>query len=354
MQPIFHRVMSTSTALGLLAGLGIAGGMGLPLGIASAEAQDELNVYSARHYEADDALFSGFTKETGIEVNIIEGSDEELVTRIVNEGANSPADVLITVDAGRLWRADQEGVFQPVESEVLEERIPANLRHPDGHWFGFSTRIRTLYYNPEIVDEPPQTYEDLAAPRFEGLVCIRSSSNIYNLSLMASLIEHHGAEKAEEWANGVVSNFARDPQGGDTDQIRGVASGECGVALANHYYYMRLVRSDDDADQEVVENTELVWANQEGRGAHQNVSGAGVLQNAPHKDAAVKFLEYLATDEAQAYFANGNNEYPAVESALDNPVLEEFGRPKLDDVNVSVYGENQPEAQMIFDRAGWK
>ncbi|MFC4351547.1 Fe(3+) ABC transporter substrate-binding protein [Fodinicurvata halophila] len=354
MSHLLRRMTSATTALGLVGSLGLASGLAMTLDIAPAHAEDELNIYSARHYESDDQLFTGFTEATGIEVNIIEGSDEELVTRIVNEGANSPADVLITVDAGRLWRANQEEIFQPVTSEVLEERIPSNLRHPDGHWFGFSTRIRAIYYNPELVEDPPQTYEDLADPRFENLVCIRSSSNIYNLSLMASLIEHHGAEEAEDWANAVVDNFARDPQGGDTDQIRGVASGECGVAVANHYYYMRLVRSDDEADQEVVESTELVWPNQDGRGAHQNISGAGVLKNAPHKDAAVKFLEYLATDEAQAYFANGNNEYPVVEEALDNEVLEEFGRPKLDEVNVSVYGENQPEAQMIFDRAGWK
>ncbi|WP_366554390.1 Fe(3+) ABC transporter substrate-binding protein [Aquibaculum sediminis] len=333
---------------------GLVGGLAFLAMAPAAQAEGELNIYSARHYDSDAALYRDFTEQTGIEINLIEGSGEELVARILNEGANSPADVFITVDAGRLWRAEQEGIFQAVSSETLEERIPDYLRHPEDLWYGFSTRARTLYYNPEIVEEPPTSYEDLADPRFEGLVCIRSSSNIYNLSLMASLIDVHGEEGATEWAEAVVNNFARDPQGGDTDQIKGVASGECGVAVANHYYYLRLVRSDDPDDQAVVEKAELVWPNQDGRGVHVNVSGAGVAANAPNPDAALTFLEYLTTDSAQTYFTEGNNEYPVVEGVLDNPVLEEFGVPKAHEINVAVYGENQPLAQMIFDRVGWR
>lgn len=333
---------------------GLVGGLGFAVALTSAAAAQELNIYSARHYDTDQQLFDGFTEATGITINLIEGSGEELVARILNEGANSPADILITVDAGRLWRAEQEGVFQQVTSEILEERIPAYLRHPEGLWFGFSTRARALYYNPEIVDEPPTSYEDLTDPRFEGLVCLRSGSNIYNLSLMASLIDVHGEEGATEWAEGVVANFARDPAGGDTDQIKGVASGECGVAVANHYYYLRLLRSDKPEDQAVVEAAKLVWPNQDDRGVHVNVSGAGLVTTAPNPDAAVRFLEYLTTDEAQAYFAQGNNEYPVVEGVLDNPELEAFGNPKRHELNVAVYGENQPLAQMIFDRVGWR
>jgi len=348
-----HRRQLTATA----ALTGLVGGLGLALAATAATpalAHDELNIYSARHYDTDDQLFEGFTEATGIRINLIEGSGEELVARILNEGANSPADILITVDAGRLWRAEQEGIFQSVSSETLEERVPDYLRHPDGLWFGFSTRARALYYNPELVDEPPTSYEDLTDPRFEGLVCLRSGSNIYNLSLMSSMIEVHGEEGATEWAEGIVANFARDPQGGDTDQIRGVATGECGVAVANHYYYLRLVRSDDPADQAVVEATELVWPNQDDRGVHVNVSGAGVVATAPNRDAAVAFLEYLTTEEAQVYFAQGNNEYPVVAGILDNPELEAFGDPKRHELNVAVYGENQPLAQMIFDRVGWR
>ncbi len=330
-----------------------AGALTVPASAAFAQ-DDVLNIYSARHYQTDEALYEDFTKETGIQINRIEGKDDALIERLRSEGASSPADVLITVDAGRLWRAEEAGLFQSIESDVLDERIPENLQHPENKWFGFSTRARVIYVNPELVQDPPQTYEDLADPKYDGLVCIRSSSNIYNLSLMASMIEHHGEEAAQKWAEGVVSNFARDPQGGDTDQIRAVASGECGISVGNTYYFVRLLKSDDPADREVAEKVELVWPNQDGRGVHVNVSGAGVVANAPHKAAAVKFLEYLASDSAQGYFANGNNEYPVVDGVLENPELEALGDPKIDPVNVSVYGENQPLAQMVYDRAGWK
>lgn len=325
---------------------------------ADAVAAQELNVYSSRHYQTDERLYAAFERETGITINRIEADADALIERIKSEGTNSPADVLITVDAGRLWRAEQEGLLQPVDSEVLGARIPAHLRDPEGRWFGFSTRARVIVYNEELVDPGAlelDGYEDLADPRFAGMVCIRSSSNVYNLSLLGSLVAHHGEEAAEAWARGVVDNFARSPQGGDTDQIKAVASGECAVGVANHYYYVRLAQSDDPADREVAENVGVIFPNQDDRGTHINISGAGVVTHAPNPEAAVRFLEYLAGDDAQRHFAEGNNEYPAVAGvAVDNPVLAEFGEFKADALNVAAYGNHQPLAQMIFDRVGWR
>ncbi|WP_119462276.1 Fe(3+) ABC transporter substrate-binding protein [Rhodospirillaceae bacterium SYSU D60014] len=339
----------------LLTSLAAVTGIALLAGAGGQAAAQELNIYSSRHYQTDEALYSTFTEQTGIRINRIEDKEDPLIARLKAEGMNSPADVLITVDVGRLWRADQEGLFQPINSKVLEERIPDNLRHPDGHWFGFSTRARVIFYNKDMVDPAEiSTYEDLADSKWNDMICIRSSSNIYNLSLLASLVAHHGEEKAQEWAEGVVANFARDPQGGDTDQIRAVGTGECGLAVANTYYFVRLLQSDDPADKEVVENVGVIFPNQDGRGTHVNISGAGVLKNAPHKEAAVKFLEYLASDEAQRYFAHGNNEYPVVEGVTESDALSTLGDFKADKINVSLYGENQPLAQKIFDRAGWK
>ncbi|MEJ2514848.1 MAG: Fe(3+) ABC transporter substrate-binding protein [Gammaproteobacteria bacterium] len=319
-------------------------------------AEQVLNVYSARHYQSDDALYAAFTDRTGIQVRRIEGKDDALIERIQQEGDASPADVLITVDAGRLWRAQQAGLFQPVESPVLDERIPASLRDDEGRWYGFSTRARIIFYNKERIEpEGLDTYEDLADPRWKGEVCARTGGNIYNLSLMASMIAHHGLEDAEAWAEGVVANFARDPQGGDTDQIRAVAAGECGIAIANSYYFARLMNSDDPADQEVVEKVGWIFPNQDGRGAHVNVSGAGVLTHAPHPAAGLAFLEFLSSPEAQTLYARGNNEYPVVAGAsLDNPALEKLGQFKADDLAASLYGEHQAEAQKALDRAGWK
>ncbi|MDI5890397.1 Fe(3+) ABC transporter substrate-binding protein [Halomonas rhizosphaerae] len=320
-----------------------------------AAAAEELNVYSARHYDSDEALYAAFTEQTGVEVNVLEGDSDQLIQRLKLEGEASPADVMITVDAGRLWRGEQEDIFASVDSEVLDERLPDYMRHPEGKWFGFSQRVRAIFIDPTEVDADEITsYEDLADPKFEGQVCIRSSNNIYNQSLLASLIAHHGEEEAEAWAKGVVDNFARDPEGGDTDQIRGVASGECNIALANHYYYVRLVNSDQEADREAAEKVEIVFPNQDGRGAHVNVGGAGMVKGAPNEENAVRFLEFLASDEAQALFATGNYEFPAVESAETDGVIASWGDFKKDDLNVSVLGENNPEAIRIFDRVGWR
>jgi iron(III) transport system substrate-binding protein len=324
---------------------------------ASAFAQGNvLNLYSSRHYQTDEALYAGFTQQTGIRINRIEASEDALIARIRSEGERSPADVLITVDAGRLWRAEQMGLFQPVRSAALDARIPASFREPGGLWFGFSMRARVIAYAKARVQpgEVP-TYESLAEPKWKGRLCVRSSSNIYNLSLMGALIEQLGEAQAEGWAKAVRANMARDPKGGDTDQLKAVAAGECDVAISNHYYYARLARSAKAEDRAVAEKVGVVFPNQAGRGAHVNVSGAGVLKHAPNREAAVKFLEYLASDDAQRYFADGNNEWPVVASVrVNNPALAALGAFKYDPLNVAVLGRNQPAAQKLYDRAAWK
>jgi iron(III) transport system substrate-binding protein len=315
-----------------------------------------LNLYSARHYQTDEALYTNFTRATGIKVNRIEGGEDALMERIRNEGPNSPADVLITVDAGRLWRAEDMGLFAPVKSKLLEARIPANYRDPNGHWFGFSTRARIIAYHKDRIKPSELTsYEDLADPRFKGRICTRSASHVYNLSLMGSIIGALGEEKAEAWARGVSANLARAPKGGDTDQLRSVAAGECDIALSNTYYYVRIMRSDKPEDKKLIEKVGVIWPNQNGRGTHVNISGGGMLKHSPHREAAVRFLEYLASDEAQVYFADGNNEWPVVPRvATHNPALMALGSFKADPINIAVIGKNQPLAQKIFDRAGYK
>ena len=322
-----------------------------------AHAQDKiLNLYSSRHYQTDEALYSGFTKATGIKVNRIEAGEDALIERIRNEGERSPADVMVTVDAGRLWRAEQLGLFQPVKSAVLEARIPLSFREPGGLWFGFSLRARLIAYNKAKVKAGELTsYEDLTDPKWKGRVCMRSSSNIYNLSLMGALIDHLGEAKAEAWARSVRNNFAREPKGGDTDQLKSVAAGECDVTISNQYYYARLARSQKAEERAVAEKVAVVFPNQSSWGTHVNVSGAGVMKHAPHREAAIRFLEYLASDEAQRYFADGNNEWPVVASVqVVNPVLSAFGAFKYDPLNVAVLGRNQPAAQKLYDRVAWK
>jgi iron(III) transport system substrate-binding protein len=322
-----------------------------------AAGQDKVvNVYSGRHYQTDEALYAGFTKATGIKVNRIEASEDAIIERIRNEGERSPADVMITVDAGRLWRADQFGLFQPVKSATLEKRIPESLRHPDGHWFGFSTRARVIAYNKARVKTGEiSTYEELADPKWKGRVCMRSSTNVYNLSLMGALIDHLGEARAEAWAKGVRENLAQEPKGGDTDQLKAVAAGLCDVTVSNQYYYARLARSTKPDEKQVAEQLGVVFPNQASWGTHVNISGAGVLKQAPHREAAIKFLEYLASDEAQRYFADGNNEWPAVRGVkVDNPVLNALGDFKADRLNVAVLGKNQPSSQKIYDRVAWK
>ena len=336
----------------------------LPLALSAAllsgpaPAQDNkvLNLYSSRHYQTDEALYTNFTKLTGIRINRIEAGEDPLIERIRGEGERSPADVLLTVDAGRLWRAEQLGFFQPVKSAVLDARIPASFREANGLWYGFSLRARLIAYNKaKVKPEELPAYETLADPKWKGRICMRSSTNVYNLSLMGAMIDHLGAAKAEAWAKAVKANLARDPKGGDTDQLKSVAAGECDVTLSNQYYYARLVRSQKPDEREIAQRVGVVFPNQGNWGTHVNISGAGVMKNAPHREAAIRFLEYLASDEAQRYFADGNNEWPVVASVkLDNPVLKLFGDFKRDALNVAVLGRNQPESQKIYDRVAWK
>ncbi|MEA5465915.1 Fe(3+) ABC transporter substrate-binding protein [Leptothoe sp. PORK10 BA2] len=314
-----------------------------------------VNVYSARHYDVDDALFESFTEQTGIKVNLVEGESDELLERIKTEGEASPADVFITVDAGRLWRAEQAGIFQPVSSAVLDETVPPSLRHPDGLWYGLTKRARVLIYNVDAVDPGElSTYEALAEPVWNGRVCVRSSSNIYNQSLLGSLVETIGLEETEAWAQGLVNNFARDPEGGDVDQIKAVAAGQCDVAIANHYYWARLAKSDEPESQDVVSKTAVFFPNQDDRGVHVNISGFGMVAGADNEENAIAFLEFLVSPEAQEVFANSNNEYPVAEGTPIEPIVAELGEFKMDEVNVTAYGRNNPEVVKLVDRVGWK
>nr|WP_245175750.1 Fe(3+) ABC transporter substrate-binding protein [Cupriavidus sp. AcVe19-6a] len=328
----------------------------LTLPLAAAAQEKVLNLYTARHYQTDEALYANFTKQTGIKINRIEGQEDPLLERIRNEGANSPADVFITVDIGRLWRAQQAGVFAPVKSKVLDSRIPAKYRDPNGEWFGFSARGRVIAYNKTALKAGDiATYEDLADPKWKGKVCTRSSGHVYNLSLVSSLIAHDGEARTEQWARGVAANLARAPKGGDTDQLKAVAAGECDVAISNTYYIARLLKSTKPEDKAVADKLGVVWPNQKSQGVHMNISGGGMLKHAPNKEAAVKFLEYLASDEAQRYFADGNNEWPVVQGVkVSNPALDALGEFKADSINVAELGKYQPQAQKLLDRAGFK
>jgi iron(III) transport system substrate-binding protein len=324
---------------------------------AHAQAGDKvLNLYSARHYQTDEALYENFTKQTGIKLNRIELGDEPLLQRLKSEGANSPADVILLVDAARLWRAQIEGLFLPVQSKALESAVPANLRANDGSWFGFSTRARVVVYNKAAVKaEDVDTYEELADPKNKGKVCTRSGSHPYNLSLFGAVMQHLGEPATEAWLKGMVANMARAPKGGDTDQIKAVASGECQIALTNTYYLARMMRSSNPDDRAVIEKVGVVFPNQSSWGTHVNIAGAGIAKNSPNRTAAQQFLEYLAGDQAQAYFADGNNEWPVVASAkIANPALEALGPFKSETIPVAVTGMNQAKVQQMLDRVGYK
>ena len=323
----------------------------------AANAQDKvLNVYSARHYQTDEQLYGGFAKQTGVKINRIELGDEPLLERLKAEGDRSPADIVLLVDATRLFRAQTDGLFQPVDSKVLTERIPAEFRASDKTWFGFSSRARVIVYNKEKVDpKDVQTYESLAESKNKGRVCTRSGSHPYNLSLFGAMIEHVGLEKSQTWLEGIVANQARSPKGGDTDQIKAVASGECGVALTNSYYWVRLLRSEKPEDKEVVVKVGMIWPNQATTGVHMNLAGGAVAKYAPNKATAVQFLEYLASDQAQTYFANGNNEWPTVTGAeTGNKALESLGTFKADRMATDKMAARSVDAQKLLDKVGYK
>lgn len=322
--------------------------------VSASFAEGELNLYSSRHYDTDERLYSDFTEQTGITINRIEGKADALIARMEAEGANSPADVLITVDTSRLERAKNLGVLQSVENDVLETRIPSKLQDADNQWFGFSQRSRIIFYDKNEVANPPRTYVDLADPQYKGMVCHRSSGNVYSQTLLSAVIENHGEEAATAWAKGMVDNFARDPQGGDTDQLRGLVSGECDISVANTYYFARALRKDVKGLTADIDMIGWVFPSQEAEGAHMNLSGAGIAKNAPNRDNAVLFLEYLASDQAQQYFSSGNDEYPAVAGVGLSPSVAQLGLFKADDVDLSEVAKNVPTAQKIFDVVGWK
>lgn len=317
-------------------------------------AAGEVNIYSARHYPADEQLFARFTEETGIAVNQIKGKGEELMERIKLEGDQSPCDLFVTVDAGNLWRAQDQGIYQPVSSPELTQHIPANLREPSGLWFAFAKRARVFVYDTSKVKaDELSTYEDLASEKWRARILIRSSGNIYNQSLVASLIHNLGAEKAEEWCKGIVANMARPPKGGDIDQINALVAGEGDVAVSNTYYFARMLSGDDDELKSKLKNCKVFFPNQGDRGTHVNVSGAGVAAHAPNKENAIRFLEFMVSPEAQAIFAGANFEYPVRDGAEQSPVIEAWGKFKEDEINVAELGKNNAQAVMIMDRAGW-
>jgi len=312
--------------------------------------QDVLHIYSSRHYNTDEAFYSNFTDQTGIEVKRVEGKGDALIARLQQEGDMTQADLLITVDAGRLWRAEQAELLQPVTSDILQDRISDHLHNTDNKWFGFSTRARVIFYNKDQLDGTEiNSYMQLADPRWKGKICVRSSSNIYNQSLLASMIALHGEEKAKEWARGLKDNLARKPQGGDRDQLRAAAAGVCPIAIANSYYYVAMQQSEKEEDRAVTDKLGVIFPDQGAAGTHINISGAGVTRHADNKEAAVKFLEYLASDEAQRIFSDGNNEYPAVESIEPNSDLKKLGPFQASTLNVSELGKNMLGAMKIFD-----
>ncbi|MEM6905985.1 MAG: extracellular solute-binding protein [Pseudomonadota bacterium] len=322
---------------------------------ALASAEGELNLYSSRHYDTDERLYSDFEAATGIKINRIEGKADELIARMEAEGANSPADIFMSVDTVRLARAKGLGLLQPIESPVLEARIPAYLQDGDNEWFAFSQRARILFYDKNDVANPPMTYQDLAKPEYAGKVCIRSSSNVYTQNILAALVSHLGEDAISGWAEAVVGNFARDPQGGDTDQLRGIASGECDIAMSNTYYYARIVRKGDKTiTPEQLEDIGWVFPNQNSIGAHMNISGGGVAKNAPNKENAIKFLEYLASDQAQQYFSAGNDEYPAVPGVALSPSVAKLGIFRPDTIELSDIAANVDSAVKVLNESGWK
>ena len=322
-----------------------------------------LNLYSARHYSTDEALYTNFTKATGIKINRVDADDAGILARLKAEGAASPADVILLVDAARLWKGEIDGLFQPVKSKVLDAAIPPQLRskpadNGGNYWFGFSTRARVIVYDKlKVKREDVDTYEKLADPVNKGRLCIRSGSHPYNLSLFGAMVEHLGPAKTEDWLKGLVANMARAPKGGDTDQIKGVASGECGIAVTNTYYLARMMRSSNPEERAIAERVGVVFPNQASWGTHVNIAGGAVARHAKNPANGIKFLEYLASPEAQNYFANGNNEWPAAKGVkVDNAALKAMsgGSFKSETIPVSAVGMNQVKVQQMLDRVGFK
>ncbi len=341
--------MKKYLALGIT-GLLIAGAL-----ISQSALAAEVNLYSARKEALIKPLLDRFTERTGIRVNLLTGKADALLKRLQSEGRHSPADVLLTTDAGRLYRAKAAGVLQPIRSQTLERNIPAQYRDPEGHWYGLSIRSRVIFAAKDRVNPSEiRTYEDLADPKWRKRICIRSSDNIYNQSLVASLIAHNGEAATERWARGLVANMARPPQGGDRDQIKAAAAGQCDIAVANTYYFGKMLAGKDEKQRRAAQAMTLIWPNQNDRGAHVNVSGAGITRSAKHLAEARKLLEFLASPEAQAWYAEANFEYPVLAGVPVSPMLKQWGTFKADSLDLAVLGENNPRAVRLMDRAGWK
>ena len=320
-----------------------------------AQAGKVLNLYSARHYDADNQVYEGFFKKTGIKVNLVEAPADKLIERVKSEGANSPADVLITVDAGNLWRIEQAELFQKVPtSSLLYSKISAGLRDPEGHWFGFAKRARVIMYNKaRIKPSDLARYEDLANPKWKGKLVMRSSGNIYNQSLVAAMVAAIGEAKTESWIKALVANLVQKPSGNDVSSIKAVASGEADLTISNTYYLARLANSSKPEDRAIAEKVGIIFPNQADRGTHVNISGGGIAKFAPNKEAALKYLEYLASPEAQRIFAGSNFEYPAVSGVPMNAALTGYGKFKAESMNPKIFGQKNAAALRVMDRSGW-
>ncbi len=341
-----------------------AAGVTTLLACTAAMAQEAaINIYSARHYPTDEALYADFTRTTGIRINRVDSDDAGIVARLKAEGAGSPADVILLVDASRLWRADTDGLFRPIKSKVLDAAIPIQFHAkagPDGGstWYGFSTRARVIVYDKvRVRREDVDTYEELGDPKNKGKLCIRSGSHPYNLSLFGAVTEHLGEQRAESWLRGMVANMVREPKGGDTDQIKSVAAGECAIAVTNTYYLARIMRSDKAEDKAVMDRIGIVFPNQASWGTHVNIAGGAVAQNSKNVANAVRFLEYLASPQAQEHFANGNNEWPVATGVkIQNAALQAMtgGSFKSETIPINLVGMNQIKVQQMLDRVGFK
>lgn len=319
------------------------------------EEQGEVNLYTSRHYDTDEELYKRFTEETGIKVNVIQGKGDELMERLNREGEATEADVFITADAGNLARLKDKELTQAIDSEVVFNNVPEKLRDTDNEWVGLTKRARVIVYSKDRVDPSElSTYEALTESNWKERVLIRSSENIYNQSLMASLIELNGEEAAKDWAAGIVENMAREPQGGDTDQVKAIVANEGDIAIANTYYVGRLANSTDPEDVKVAEQVGVFFPNQETTGAHVNISGAAIVKYATNVENAVKFIEFLSSVEAQELFAEGNNEYPVNPDAEISETLKSWGEFEEQDINLTILGDNNARAIQIFNEVGWK
>lgn len=337
---ILKRIVLSVIAGSILAGAAVA----------------DVNIYSARKEKLIKPLLDKFTESTGIKVNLVTGKADALLKRLEAEGSNSPADLFITTDAGRLYRADEVShVLQGVQSDILNEAVPAHLRDPEGHWFGLSQRARPIFYvTSKVNPETLSSYEELADPKWKGKICIRSSSNIYNQSLVASMIASDGEEKTETWAKGFVQNFAMQPKGGDRDQIKAAAAGVCDLAIANTYYFGKMIHGKDKVQQDAAKKVKIFWPNQAGRGTHVNVSGIGLTTSAKNKKDAIKLMEFLVSKESQFWYAKVNYEYPVRKDVEWSDTLKAWGTFKADNLNLSKLGEYNAQAVKLMDRAGWK